>query len=283
MSAQHASTINAKPRKPPPKKRSATAAAEPVVEGRPHLDDKGRDAIKAQLDAASTGMLGDAATRPLARPIDTATALVEMGAYKKARAKLKEALAVLETDEWRVRFAAERRAVEDALRNLPADDAIFEIQQPKNEAEVGKFDQEPHCTECTCTIEVPAATAPKDVEVTIKRDFLAVKVAGHEKQPHVLFGHLSGTVEVDACAWTLDGAGDNRHLVIQLEKTTDHPCWPKLLRDPVDYWKEDADLDQGEDIPEMRGLKVGETSPVWVSPEEAAKAWEARGGEANRQ
>ena len=64
----------------------------------------------------------------------------------------------------------------------------------------------------------------------IKRDFLSVHVRGHKKQPHVLYGYLSGNVEVDACAWTL---GDGQ-LVINLEKETDHPCWPKLLKEPAE-------------------------------------------------
>ena len=136
----------------------------------------------------------------------------------------------------------------------------------------------------------------------------------------MLYGHLSGAVEVDACAWTLDGEGEARTLTIQLETSEAHPCWPKLLRDPVDYWKEDArsrvfrrrglfdsptrvevqparrtarsrieaavppwdikiykiqaHLDQGDSdfVPGgLSGMKLAETSPVWCTPEEAAR------------
>tara|TARA_B100001741_G_C16076524_1_gene380060 strand:+ start:28 stop:405 length:378 start_codon:yes stop_codon:yes gene_type:complete len=112
-------------------------------------------------------------------------------------------------------------------------------------------------------LEVPATTSTEDVKVVIKRDFLSVHVRGHKKQPHVLYGYLSGNVEVDACAWTLDG----NELVINLEKETDHPCWPKLLKEPVNYWEDSRGLEG--DLSHLNLAPDEATAKVWVSRDEA--------------
>ncbi|KAH8045657.1 hypothetical protein JL722_14147 [Aureococcus anophagefferens] len=148
-----------------------------------------------------------------------------------------------------VRFGAAADArlavatIEETARELPVEDAAFEVEKPDpgDADEVAKFDQ---------------------------RDFLSCAVKGHAKQPHVVFGCLRGNVEVSACAWTLDGDGDDRALVVNLEKESSHPCWKKLMGDPIDYWAEDADLEA------MGKLNVGDDA-VWTTREEAAKIVDA--------
>ena len=72
------------------------------------------------------------------------------------------------------------------------------------EDEVGRFDQEPHSTDCTMVLGVPASTLTEDVKVVIKRDFLSVHVKGHKKQPTSCMGTWQGT-RGQPRAWTLDG------------------------------------------------------------------------------
>ena len=74
-------------------------------------------------------------------------------------------------------------------------------------------------------------------------------------------------MEVDACAWTLDGENDNRQLVINLEKETDHPCWPKLLKEPVNYWEDSRGLEG--DLSHLNLAPDEATAKVWVSRDEA--------------
>ena len=262
----------------------ATAPAAPTAKAAPTarstLDHKGRNALKASLTKASDMLLMDADTRKEALPVDQAVAFIEMGAYSKARLCLGEAL-----DRVTALGNAEAAAlIEETKRELPAEDAKWEVVEPETETEDGiaTFDQEPHSTEATVTIKVPAATKTSDVTVVIKRDFLSAKVAGHAKQPHVVYGCLGGNVEVDACAWTLEGEGETRALVVNLEKQTDHPCWKKLFGDAIDYWK-DADLEGlGSKLniddagavglgPKLNIDDAATTSPVWV-PEAVARA-----------
>ena len=246
----------------PPRKK-----AHKTTDARPTLDDKGRDALKASLTKASDAILAKEDTRDHAQYVDRAVAFIELGAYEKARGSLREAIDVMSKPP--CAHPAALKTIEEVLRELPATDAVFEIEKEEDEDVLARFDQEPHATECTATLSVPAETKTSDVTVVIKRDFISVKVRGHSKQPHVIYGCLYGNVEADACAWTLEGAGDSRALVVNLEKETDHPCWPKLLGDPVNYWEDSQNLEFDAKV------KISDddtTSPVWATPEEAAAA-----------
>ena len=253
----------------PQKKRQHVATEEPVTEGvaRDKLDDKGREDIKRRLTTASDALIVTQEGKEASRCIDEAVAFVHMGAYVKARGSLLLAKKCFEDEAFLTKFGQQQHAIDEVLRELPANDAKVETEPvEQSEDEVGRFDQEPHSTDCTMVLEVPATTSTEDVKVVIKRDFLSVHVRGHKKQPHVLYGYLSGNVEVDACAWTLDG----NELVINLEKETDHPCWPKLLKEPVNYWEDSRGLEG--DLSHLNLAPDEATSaPVWVSRDEALK------------
>ena len=250
----------------PQKKRQHVATEEPVKEGlaRDKLDDKGREDIKRRLTTASDALIVTQEGKEASRCIDEAVAFVHMGAYVKARGSLLLAKKCFEDEAFLTKFGQQQHSIDEVLRELPANDAKVETEPvEQSEDEVGRFDQEPHSTDCTMVLEVPASTSTEDVKVVIKRDFLSVHVKGHKKQPHVLYGYLSGNVEVDACAWTLDG----NELVINLEKETDHPCWPKLLKEPVNYWEDSRGLEG--DLSHLNLAPDETTAKVWVSRDEA--------------
>ena len=245
---------------------------------RPTLDDKARSALKEALTTASDALLSDEKGRDEATPVDRAVAFIEMGAYVMARVCLEKALETLGKPKMRNRFPKAVATIEETLGELPVEDAEMAVVKGPDDVEeetVAKFDQEPNSTECTVTIPVPAATTRDDVDVIIKRDFISVKVKGHAKQPFVVYGSLRGNVEVGACAWTLDGTSDaDRAVVVNLEKESSHPCWKKLLGDPVDYFKDDAGLEGGLQHLNFRE-DDGTPTPVWTTPAEAAKAFDA--------
>lgn len=272
MSAQAQKPSSSRRQGPPKKQQTSSDASGGGCEPRAaaDLDDKARSALKAALTTASDALLVDEQGREHALPVDRAVAFIEMGAYVKAKASLDEALETLGKPKMRNRFPKAVATIEETARELPVEDAAFEVEKPDpgDADEVAKFDQVPNSTECTVTIPVPPATAAADVTVVIKRDFLSCAVKGHAKQPHVVFGCLRGNVEVSACAWTLDGDGEDRALVVNLEKESSHPCWKKLMGDPIDYWAEDADLEA------MGKLNVGDDA-VWTTREEAAKIVDA--------
>ncbi|KAK3250428.1 hypothetical protein CYMTET_40191 [Cymbomonas tetramitiformis] len=91
-----------------------------------------------------------------------------------------------------------------------------------------QFQQTADVCEMTVTIRVNPGTKPKDVDVSVHKKSLRVKVKGHALQP-VIDGTFPHPVDVDSCMWSLEGNGDKRSLVINLEKTMGGLKWPGLL------------------------------------------------------
>lgn len=122
--------------------------------------------------------------------------------------------------------SAEQRAREqelsrlgaDVLKQFPMNTDPWEFREVQNECQV------------TVTITVPAATKTGDVTVRIKPDSLLVAVKGHEAQPAIIDGRLAGPVEVEASGWSLEGSGDSRRLVLELEKRMGGLVWRQLLK-----------------------------------------------------
>lgn len=81
------------------------------------------------------------------------------------------------------------------------------------------------------TIKVPPSTASSDCKVKIQRDHLTVAVKGHEVQPAIIDGDLAGRLDVEACGWNVEGKGEDRRLVLELEKEMGGLQWRKLVRD----------------------------------------------------
>lgn len=128
-----------------------------------------------------------------------------------------------------------------AKRNkaLPsADDVAKSIETEKKKQE----NQEPwtlkeveNQPEFTVTIKVPAETKKTDVKVKFQKESLRVSVAGHDRQPYIIDGDLFERVDPDACSWVLDGSGDGRKLVLDLEKKMGGFMWNRLMK-PVDVF-----------------------------------------------
>jgi len=85
-------------------------------------------------------------------------------------------------------------------------------------------------TEMTVKVRVPPATAAKDVKCHFTRDTIRVCVAGHALQPAVIDGKLQHPIDADACDWHLEGKGDARELVIDLEKRSGGLDWQDLVQ-----------------------------------------------------
>jgi len=84
--------------------------------------------------------------------------------------------------------------------------------------------------EMTVNIRVPPGTRKEDVTVRLTATTLRVEVKGHEKQPAVIDGAFFKPVDVDACDHHLEGSGDSRMLVLDLEKQQGGLTWPDLFK-----------------------------------------------------
>ena len=66
-------------------------------------------------------------------------------------------------------------------------------------------------SDAVAAAQVPAETKSKDVKVAIKATLLAVSIAGHTLQPHVINGDFPRNgLDAESCEWHLDGSGDKR-------------------------------------------------------------------------
>jgi len=96
----------------------------------------------------------------------------------------------------------------------------------------GPFEFEEVENQCavTVTIKVPAATQKSDVQVVMKPNSLKVVVQGHEVQPAVIDGTLSGAIDVEESGWALEGKDEGRKVTLELEKTMGGFMWHQLLK-----------------------------------------------------
>jgi len=78
-------------------------------------------------------------------------------------------------------------------------------------------------------VSVPAATANKDVAVKITRLTLNVGLKG--SAPIVDIKRLCEPVDPDGSAWTFDGIGDDRAIVVTLEKAKRGGAWLQIEAD----------------------------------------------------
>jgi len=92
------------------------------------------------------------------------------------------------------------------------------------------FDHTSDSCEMTVRVGVPPATAARDVKCRLTRETIVVSVAGHMLQPTVIDGKLQHPIDAEACDWHLEGTGDARQLVIDLEKCSGGIDWQDLLQ-----------------------------------------------------
>jgi len=82
----------------------------------------------------------------------------------------------------------------------------------------------------TVTVPVPAETKRSDVDVCIEAATLRIAVKGHSIQPTIVDGELSGAVDPEASAWSIEGSGEKRRVVVELEKKMGGFMWTRLLK-----------------------------------------------------
>ncbi|CAJ1391859.1 unnamed protein product [Effrenium voratum] len=82
--------------------------------------------------------------------------------------------------------------------------------------------------EITVNIKVPPATQMKDVTVKLTAANIRVEVKGHELQP-CIDGAFYQPVDPAGCDHHLEGSGEKRTLVLDIEKKTNGLKWPDLL------------------------------------------------------
>jgi len=82
----------------------------------------------------------------------------------------------------------------------------------------------------TVTVAVPAETKKSDVDVCIQATSLRIAVKGHSSQPTVVDGELTGAIDPESSSWSLEGSGEKRRVVVELEKKMGGFMWDKLLK-----------------------------------------------------
>jgi hypothetical protein len=103
-----------------------------------------------------------------------------------------------------------------------------QIQEAEAAARPYEFINNAEATEMTVNIKVPPETGKGDIKVKVTSKTILVEVAGHERQP-VIEGHFFRPVEESAFDFHLEGSGDKRMLVIDLEKEDHGVKWPDLV------------------------------------------------------
>lgn len=98
-----------------------------------------------------------------------------------------------------------------------------------------EFEHAQDSCEMTVKVRVPPSTMTRDVKCHISRDAIKVCVAGHTLQPSVIDGKLQHPVDPAACDWHLEGKGDSRQVVIDLEKVSGGLDWQDLLQPQLGY------------------------------------------------
>mmetsp|Transcript_12174 Transcript_12174/g.32325 ORF Transcript_12174/g.32325 Transcript_12174/m.32325 type:complete len:223 (+) Transcript_12174:62-730(+) len=103
-----------------------------------------------------------------------------------------------------------------------------QIQEADAASRPYEFVNNCEATEMTVNIRVPPETQKQDVSVKVTSKTIRVEVAGHELQP-VIEGSFFRPVEEVAFDYHLEGSGDKRRLVLDLEKEEGGVKWPDLL------------------------------------------------------
>eukprot|EP00746_Dinoflagellata_sp_MGD_P165920 gnl/MRDRNA2_/MRDRNA2_95476_c0_seq1.p1 gnl/MRDRNA2_/MRDRNA2_95476_c0~~gnl/MRDRNA2_/MRDRNA2_95476_c0_seq1.p1 ORF type:complete len:252 (-),score=63.29 gnl/MRDRNA2_/MRDRNA2_95476_c0_seq1:79-759(-) len=83
--------------------------------------------------------------------------------------------------------------------------------------------------EMTVNIKVPPSTKKDDVKVKITTTTIRVEVRNHEIQPCIIDGQFFRPVDTGGCDFHLEGSGNQRMLVVDLEKKEGGYKWAELL------------------------------------------------------
>lgn len=158
-------------------------------------------------------------------PLTLSTVLAGVRSTKTAQ----NTRALSEEDKKRIKEAMDKHN-----KKLPSPDEIAAsiVAEKKAAAkeDLWKFEEFKDQPEFRVTIVVPAETKTSHCKVKFKADTLCVSVTGHASQPYVINGDLLEKVDPDACSWTLDGSGDGRKLVLEMEKKMGGFMWNRLMK-----------------------------------------------------
>ena len=77
----------------------------------------------------------------------------------------------------------------------------------------------------TVTIAVPPETKTADVKVKLTRNTVTDSVKGHAQQPTVIDGTLLHPIDPTESAFHLEGSGEGRKLILDLEKESAGLDW----------------------------------------------------------
>ena len=88
-----------------------------------------------------------------------------------------------------------------------------------------EFTQGQDDPEMTVTIAVPPETKTADVKVKLTRKTVTVSVKGHALQPTVIDGTLLHPIDPTESAFHLEGSGEGRKLILDLEKESAGLDW----------------------------------------------------------
>merc|ERR1719277_1447308 len=120
--------------------------------------------------------------------------------------------------------------VQDPEDNPATKDALTQMmQQVASECKDYEFVNNCEAEEMTVNIPVPPSTKKEDILVKITQTSIRVEVKGHATQPCVIDGNFFRAVEPAAFDYHLEGSGEKRMLVIDLEKQKGGYKWPELL------------------------------------------------------
>eukprot|EP00746_Dinoflagellata_sp_MGD_P082465 gnl/MRDRNA2_/MRDRNA2_32745_c0_seq1.p1 gnl/MRDRNA2_/MRDRNA2_32745_c0~~gnl/MRDRNA2_/MRDRNA2_32745_c0_seq1.p1 ORF type:complete len:288 (+),score=73.38 gnl/MRDRNA2_/MRDRNA2_32745_c0_seq1:110-973(+) len=137
--------------------------------------------------------------------------------------------ALSEEDKKRIKEAMDKHN-----KKIPSADEIAASIEKEKKAQAKEtlwnFEEFKNQPEFRVTIKVPAETKTSHCKVKFKADVLCVSIDGHASQPYVINGKLLEKVDPDACSWTLDGSGDGRKLVLEMEKKMGGFMWNRLMK-----------------------------------------------------
>mmetsp|Transcript_61160 Transcript_61160/g.134481 ORF Transcript_61160/g.134481 Transcript_61160/m.134481 type:complete len:228 (+) Transcript_61160:15-698(+) len=152
-----------------------------------------------------------------------------MGSYVKEAGMLEKIAGRAQMDEG---YGARSMVgmVQDPEDNPAMKDALQQMmQQVSAETKDYEFINDCEATEMTVNIPVPPDTKMKDLVVKLTKTTIRVEVKGHETQPCVIDGSFFRAVETAGCDHHLEGSGEKRMLVLDLEKQQGGYKWPELL------------------------------------------------------
>ena len=97
--------------------------------------------------------------------------------------------------------------------------AAAPLQKVREHMRPYEFHCAPDETEMTVTIKVPPGTKTTDCQVELRKDTIKIRVKDHPNQPYVIDGRFCHAIDPTMSEWHLEGSGDKRVMILDLENT----------------------------------------------------------------